>query len=164
LRQKFVILPEGNFLYYLISKLNINPWEKSLYYAKIGSGYGGKEMKKRITIEKAYITEEKLMLETNETITELVPGEQILVDSDHYSFIYLMEDMDDYTYIILHEQIWPLLKTAEEKKLPVWITFNEEQKELNNFHDEFNYVLTNIKGNSNYGKEMVTKVESIFLT
>jgi hypothetical protein len=123
-----------------------------------------KMMKKRITIEKAYITEEKLMLETNETITELVPGEQILVDSDHYSFIYLMEDMDDYTYIILHEQIWPLLKTAEEKKLPVWITFNEEQKELNNFHDEFNYVLTNIKGNSNYGKEMVTKVESIFLT
>lgn len=135
-----------------------------MYYAKIGSGYGGKEMKKRIRIEKAYITEEKLMLETNETITELVPGEQILVDSDHYSFIYLMEDMDDYTYIILHEQIWPLLKTAEEKKLPVWITFNEEQKELNNFHDEFNYVLTNIKGNSNYGKEMVTKVESIFLT
>ncbi|MFL6562385.1 MAG: hypothetical protein ACJ8MO_40575 [Bacillus sp. (in: firmicutes)] len=44
------------------------------------------------------------------------------------------------------------------------MTFNEEQKELNNFHDEFNYVLTNIKGNSNYGKEMVTKVESIFLT
>lgn len=121
-------------------------------------------MKKRIRIEKAYIANEKLMLETNETITELVPGEQILVDSDQYSFIYLMEDKDDYTYIILDEQIWPLLKMAEEKELSVWITFNEEQKELNNFLDEFNYVLTNIKGNSNYGKEMVTKVESIFLT
>ncbi|MEH7307926.1 hypothetical protein V7137_22950, partial [Neobacillus drentensis] len=75
-----------------------------------------------------------------------------------------MEDKDDYTYIVLHQQIWPLLKTAEENKLSVWVTFNEGQKELINFHEEFNYVLTNIKGNSNYGKEMVTKVESIFLT
>jgi len=121
-------------------------------------------MKKRIMIEKSYIIEEKLMLETNESILELVPGEQILVDSDQFSFIYLMEDKDDYTYIVLHEQIWPNLKIANEKKLPVWVTFNDEKKELENFQDEFNYVLTNISGNSNYGKEMVTKVERIFLT
>lgn len=121
-------------------------------------------MKKRMIIEKSYIIEEKLMLETNESILELVPGEQILVDSDQFSFIYLMEDKDDYTYIVLHEQIWPHLKIANEKKLPVWVTFNEEKKELENFLDEFDYVLTNITGNSNYGKEMVTKVERIFLT
>jgi hypothetical protein len=125
---------------------------------------GGKEMKKNIAILKAYIKEEKLMLETNEPILELVPGEQILVDSAQYSFIYLMEDKNDYTYIVLHEQIWPLLKNAQENKLPVWVTFNDEQKELINFHDEFDYLLTNIKGNSNYGKELVTKVEGIFLT
>jgi Family of unknown function (UPF0738) len=124
---------------------------------------GGKEMKKSITILKDYIIEDKLFLETNEPINEMVPGEQILVDSDQYTFIYLMEDKDDYTYIVLHEQIWPLLKKAQEKKLPVWVTFNEEQKELINFHDEFEYVLSNIKGNSNYGKELVTKVEGIFL-
>jgi hypothetical protein len=121
-------------------------------------------MKKSITILKDYIIEDKLFLETNEPINEMVPGEQILVDSDQYSFIYLMEDKDDYTYIVLHEQIWPLIKKAQEKKLPVWVTFNEEQKELINFHDEFEYVLSNIKGNSNYGKELVTKVEGIFLT
>jgi hypothetical protein len=125
---------------------------------------GGIEMKKRITIEKAYIIDEKLMLETNETIDELVPGEQILVDSDQFSFIYLMEDKDDYTYLVLNEQIWPFLKTVREKEFQVWVTFNEVNKELSDFHDEFNYVLTNIKGNSNYGKEMVTKVEEIFLT
>jgi hypothetical protein len=125
---------------------------------------GGIEMKKNIAILKAYIKEDKLMLETNEPILELVPGEQILVDSAQYSFIYLMEDKNDYTYIVLHEQIWPLLKNAQENKLPVWATFNDEQKELINFHDEFDYLLTNIKGNSNYGKELVTKVEGIFLT
>jgi hypothetical protein len=124
---------------------------------------GGIEMRKRITIQEGYIALDKLFLQTNETIMELVPGEQILVDSGHYSFIYLMEDKDDYTYIVLHEQIWPLIKTAQEKKLPIWVTFNDEKKELINFHDEFNYVLTNIKGNSNYGEELVTKVESIFL-
>ena len=124
---------------------------------------GGIEMRKRITIQEGYIALDKLFLQTNETIMELVPGEQILVDSGHYSFIYLMEDKDDYTYIVLHEQIWPLIKTAQEKKLPIWVTFNDEKKELINFHDEFNYVLTNIKGNRNYGEELVTKVESIFL-
>jgi hypothetical protein len=125
---------------------------------------GGKEMKKNITILQAYIFEDKLMLETNVPIIELVPEEQILVDSKQYSFIYLMEDKDDYTYVVLHEQIWPLLKTAHEKRLPVWVTFNDEKKELLNFHDEFDYVLSNIKGNSNYGEKMVTKVEGIFLT
>ncbi|MFL6517086.1 MAG: hypothetical protein ACJ8GL_03315, partial [Bacillus sp. (in: firmicutes)] len=122
------------------------------------------EMKKNIAILKAYIKEDKLMLETNEPILELVPGEQILVDSAQYSFIYLMEDKNDYTYIVLHEQIWPLLKNAQEKKLPVWVSFNDEQKELINFHDELDYLLTNIKGNSNYGKELVAKVEGIFLS
>lgn len=121
-------------------------------------------MKKNIIILKAYILEDKLLLETNEPIIDLVPEEQILVDSDQYSFIYLMEDKDDYTYIVLQEQIWPLLKSAHEKRLPVCVTFNDEQKELLNFHDEFDYVLSNIKGNSNYGKELVTKVEGIFLT
>ncbi|WML27791.1 hypothetical protein [Neobacillus sp. OS1-33] len=121
-------------------------------------------MKKNITILKAYILEDKLMLETNESIIDLVPEEQILVDSIQYSFIYLMEDKNDYTYIVLHEQIWPLLNNAYEKRLPVWISFNDEQKELVNFHEEFDYVLSNIKGNSNYGKELVSKVERIFLT
>lgn len=119
-------------------------------------------MKKRITILNAIITEEKLLLETNESINGMVPSEQILVDSDHFSFIYLMEQQDDYTYIVLPEQIWPLLKEALDKKLPVWLGINENQLEMNRFHDEFEYVIQNIKGNSNYGSEMVTKVESLF--
>ena len=123
---------------------------------------GGRTMKKRITILNAIITEEKLLLETNETINGLVPCEQILVDSDHYSFIYLMEQQEDYTYIVLPEQIWAYLKQALEEKMPAWISTTEQQIELINFHDELDYVINNIKGNSNYGSEMVTKVESLF--
>lgn len=123
---------------------------------------GGRTMKKRITILNAIITEEKLLLETNEPINGLIPSEQILVDSDQYSFIYLMENQEDYTYIVLPEQIWPSLKEVLEKNLPVWIHSNGDHIELSSFHDEFDYVINNIKGNSNYGTEMVTKVESLF--
>lgn len=119
-------------------------------------------MKKSITILQSKIIENKLLLETSEPIIGLVPGEQILVDSDRYAFIYIMEDKDDYTYIVLHEQIWPILKNAQEQKIPVWVTCNDQQIELINFHDELEYVVTNIKGNSNYGEELVTKVEDIF--
>ncbi|MBO0962603.1 hypothetical protein J1P26_23180 [Neobacillus sp. MM2021_6] len=119
-------------------------------------------MQKRITILKANMQESKLLLESNEPINGLVPGEQILVDSDHYSFIYLMENQEDYTYIVLPEELWSSLKAANEQGIPVCLLFEGEQIELLNFHDELEYVISNIKGNSNYGNEMVTRVDRIF--
>ncbi|MBT2653878.1 hypothetical protein J7E81_01280 [Bacillus sp. ISL-18] len=121
-------------------------------------------MKKKIIIQTAVLTDSKLILETDESINGLIPGEQILVDSDHSAFIYLMEDQEDYTYIVLSEDLWSYLKTANEQKLSVLVSSNKEQIELINFHDELEYILSNIKGNSNYGDELVTKVERLFLS
>ncbi len=125
---------------------------------------GGLIMKKKIIIQTAIVTDHKLILETDESITGLIPSEQILVDSDNSAFIYLLEDQEDYTYIVLAEDLWSYLKTANELKLPVLVKSNQEQIELINFHDELEYILSNIKGNSNYGDEFVTKVEGFFLT
>ncbi|WP_066368587.1 hypothetical protein [Neobacillus fumarioli] len=119
-------------------------------------------MKRRIKIIDAKCNENRLFLRVEDDINGLIPAEQILVDSDHFSFIYLMEDQDDYTYIDMPEQIWPQLKTALVKKLPVWIGKDNQEIELCAFTDELEYVLGNIKGNSNYGQEMVEKAESIF--
>lgn len=119
-------------------------------------------MKRRIKAINANISENRLLLEAEEDITGLIPGEQVLVDSDHYSFIYLMEDKEDYTYIDLPEQIWPQLKIALEGKFSVWIGKEHQEIELLHFFDELDYVIANIKGNSNYGQEMVKKVEVIF--
>jgi hypothetical protein len=119
-------------------------------------------MKRRVKVIKATISENRLQLEAADRIDGLIPGEQILVDSDNFSFIYLMEDQEDYTYIDLPEQIWPQLKTALEKKLPVWIGKEQHEIEMLNFAVELDYVIGNIKGNSNYGQEMVKKVEGIF--
>ncbi|WP_160720823.1 hypothetical protein [Bacillus sp. USDA818B3_A] len=119
-------------------------------------------MKQKIIIETAAISGHTLLLTTDHSINGLIPAEQILVDSDNHTFIYLMEDQEDYTYIVLPESIWPSLKTASTQKLQVHIRANEEQIELKNFNDEFEYILSNIKGNSNYGDKLVTKVEEFF--
>ncbi|MFJ5760126.1 hypothetical protein ACIQAA_13550 [Neobacillus sp. NPDC093182] len=119
-------------------------------------------MNKRILISKADITNNKVRLQANEPITGLTPAEQILVDSKQFSFVYLMENQEGYTYIDIPEPIWPLLKDTLTKHIPVWIHFEEEELELTNFNEEFVELINNIRGNSNYGEEMVTKVEGIF--
>jgi hypothetical protein len=118
--------------------------------------------KKRITVEKADITANKLLIIGDETLKDLQPAGQILVDSDNFSFIYLMEGQVEYTYIVLPEGIWPILKKALDEALPVYITYEDVHIQLSDFLEELDYVISNIKGNSNYGKEMVAKVEEIF--
>ncbi|MDQ1004102.1 hypothetical protein QFZ28_004502 [Neobacillus niacini] len=119
-------------------------------------------MNKKLLITKANISNKKLRLQANEPITGLTQAEQILVDSKQFSFIYLMENQEGYTYIEIPEPIWPLLKESLTKQIPVWIHFNEEEMELTNFNEELVEVINNIRGNSNYGEEMVTKVEGVF--
>jgi hypothetical protein len=121
-----------------------------------------KIMNKKILITKANISNKKLRLQTIEPITGLTPAEQILVDSKQFSFIYLMENLEGYTYIDIPEPIWPLLKESLTKQIPVWIYFDEEELELTNFTEELVEVINNIRGNSNYGEEMVTKVGGVF--
>jgi hypothetical protein len=119
-------------------------------------------MKNKITIVKATISESRLQLLADQSISGLIPSEQILADSKQYSFIYLMENQEDYTYIDIPEQNWPLLKVSLEEQIPVWIYFKDEYMELKNFHEELNDLIGNIRGNSNYGEKMVRKVESVF--
>jgi hypothetical protein len=121
-----------------------------------------KMMNKRILISTANISNNKLQLQASEPITGLTQTEQILVDSKKFSFVYLMENQEGYTYIDIPEPIWPLLKETVTKQIPVWIHFDDEELELTNFNEELVEVINNIRGNSNYGEEMVTKVEEIF--
>jgi hypothetical protein len=123
---------------------------------------GGKKMNKKITIKEAMISKNKLLLLADDSISGLIPTEQILVDSKHFSFVYLMENQEGYTYIDIPEPIWPLLKRLLVEQTPVWIRFRDEELELSNFYEELIDLLNNIKGNSNYGEEMVAKVEGIF--
>lgn len=119
-------------------------------------------MKRKIEITNAELTNNNLLLQANQSINELTPGEQILVDSENFSFIYLMEDQHDYIYIVIPEDFWPQLKVMLDRQVPVWIHDEDTKKELTNFYEELDYIVSNIRGNSNYGVQMVTKVEETF--
>lgn len=119
-------------------------------------------MQKRITIQSAHVNDNKLILTTSEEIYGLIPGEHMLSDSDHFSFIYLMEKDEEYTYIIIPETFWPIVKESMSLSVPTILIDNHSEIELTLFQEEVEYLISNIKGNGNYGDEMVKKVESLF--
>lgn len=108
---------------------------------------------------------EELLLRVEEgtSISAMKPMGQMLVDSDHLSFIYVVDMQDDYTYISIPEGTWPELKKALDQHADVYISDQKERLLLTEFHEELSYLIENIKGNSNYGERMVEKVEALFL-
>ncbi|ALC91841.1 hypothetical protein AM500_20150 [Bacillus sp. FJAT-18017] len=119
-------------------------------------------MKTKLTVTNAKLNQEELVLETAEGIEGLLPRGQMLVDSDNLSFIYLMEKDEEYIYISLPEQLWGELKQGFGQQLKVYLQFEGSRVEMENFYSELEYLIENIKGNGNYGDEMVSRVESIF--
>jgi len=119
-------------------------------------------MKRKIDISQAKIVDGTLYLYASDSLSHLKPAGQILVDSEQTSFIYLMETPEDYTYVVLPESLWPILKEGLEGQSSVWIKNDTEQIELTDFYEELAYVIQNIQGNSNYGENMVQKTEEYF--
>ncbi|MCQ6274297.1 hypothetical protein JMM81_04810 [Bacillus sp. V3B] len=122
-------------------------------------------MNERLIIKNALIkndTELQLEIDSSHKLIDLRASGQILVDSDGFSFIYLLENDNTYTYISIPETVWHDLKTAVSNNLPVIVTNGSDQILLTGFQEELTYLVENIKGNSNYGEEMVNKVEAVF--
>ncbi|WP_230498831.1 hypothetical protein [Pseudoneobacillus rhizosphaerae] len=121
-------------------------------------------MKKMMPVMSAVIENETLMLKVDETnsLVDVIPKEQMLVDSDQFSFVYILEINEEYTYLVLTAEIWQILKEAVNQSLSVVLTNHKDSLTLPMFNEELNYLIENIKGNSNYGEEMVEKVESTF--
>lgn len=120
--------------------------------------------------DKIYITnanyeiskELRLQVDSNANLSQLKPTGQMLVDSDNFSFIYLVERDSEYSYIVCKDEFWPGFKKAIEEDVPVYLTNGIEKCELSGFLEELSYLIENIKGNSNYGEKMVAKVEENF--
>ncbi|WP_053361904.1 hypothetical protein [Bacillus sp. FJAT-27251] len=121
-------------------------------------------MKKRVLIDLAEIKNEELLLYAAEPVAigEMKPVGQILVDSDQLSFIYLAEQDGDYTYITIPDSVWTSVKTALDANFEAYAVHGEYRLHLQGFKEEMDYVVENIKGNSNYGEKMVDRVEAVF--
>ncbi len=122
-------------------------------------------MRKIVKFNKTTFEEGTLLLHTQQG--ELLKGtaavSQIIADSDHFAFVYLAENEDEFIYLYLEECIWKDLKKALHENLSVVAKSDHYQLELSDFQEELGYLIDNIEGNGNYGEEMVNKVESVFI-
>jgi|UPI00065DDD14 hypothetical protein len=125
---------------------------------------GRQKMRKKIHFTKSEWDGKNLILKTDqkETFPALKASGQMIVDSDQFAFIYLAEDKDEYIYLYIHEPVWADLHKALQTDAAVKADIEGEILELTQFSDELSYLIHNIEGNSNYGEEMVAKVESVF--
>ncbi len=121
-------------------------------------------MQKRIEIQNASLTEDALRLKCGEDLSgaERKASGQMLVDSDHFAFVYILESADSFEYVIIKEHIWPDLKEALDQRKPAVLEAGGKTVELSELHEELDYLLENIKDNANYG-DMEEKVKSVFL-
>ncbi|KAA6453290.1 hypothetical protein VSK91_15280 [Bacillus swezeyi] len=121
-------------------------------------------MQNRIEITEADLRDDRLILtsEINDG-AERKPAGRMLADSDHFAFVYILEQGESFQYVILNDSIWPDVKAAFDQKLPVFLTTGNQQLELSGFHDELAYLVENIKDNANYGEEMEERVKRVFL-
>ncbi len=121
-------------------------------------------MNNKINITNIEINNNELLLKTEShlDIQVLKLMQQMLVDSDNLSFIYIVDYNEVYTYIPIPESMWPELKKALDVHAHVFLNTVDGSILLSNFLEELSYLIENIKGNSNYGDLMVGKVEDIF--
>ena len=109
-----------------------------------------------------YVTEVKFENEVLNVFTEAdvencTAVSQMIVDSDDFSFIYLLDNGVDYVRLHFVSETWEMLERYRNQKIVL-----NETLELNNFYDELNYLISNIEGNNNYGKEFEAKVVETF--
>ncbi len=121
-------------------------------------------MSKKIIVTDAKVEKDELLLftdmETN--MTSLSATGQMLVDSDQLSFIYIVDNEDGYQYVTIPESAWSAIQQGIHGGLEVFLTNASGKLKLESFRGEMEYLIENITGNSNYGEEMVTKVEQVF--
>lgn len=111
----------------------------------------------RIYVNEIKITDDQILCYTEKPTEGLTEAGQVLVDSDNYAFVCLLDDGSSYSYLSFVQETWTMLNDNRDKKLIV-----NDTLELENFFNELDYLLDNIKGNSNYGKEFVAAVEETF--
>ncbi|MEK4030887.1 hypothetical protein MKZ02_20420 [Pseudobacillus sp. FSL P4-0506] len=88
---------------------------------------------------------------------------QMIVDSDQMAFVYLAEEKDEFIYLYIHETAWGDLEKALKEEACLFAAGEDTTLELTGWKEELIYLINNIEGNSNYGEEMVKKVEAVFL-
>lgn len=94
---------------------------------------------------------------------KIIPEGRMLADSDHLSFIYILDVEEDFIYLSFPENVWSDLNHTLQESLPVYLQINQDNRILLvQFQEELKYFIANIRENSNYGEKMVQAVSQCF--
>jgi hypothetical protein len=109
---------------------------------------------------------------TYERITSVeawVPLKRILVDSEQKQFIYVIETQQGWEHIRFPLRVWKTIDQilVQDQDLMLVTSLNEEGEALKSillkdFNREGKELVMNMRGNANYGEEMVDIVEEYF--
>ncbi|KFN01194.1 hypothetical protein D0U04_16105 [Bacillus clarus] len=100
---------------------------------------------------------------TEVEVKELSARNHVLVDSDNLSFLYILENESSFIYVSIPHTCWEAMYDAMKKDKAMYIRVNDVEIELEQLKEEVEYLVGNIEGNANYGEELVTAVEKVFL-
>ncbi|PRO64843.1 hypothetical protein [Alkalicoccus urumqiensis] len=117
-----------------------------------------------ITITKFEEEENKLTAKPDVTLPfqGLTPESHMLVDSDGGAFVYLLAHQEEFIHLRFEDHLWETLNTYRESEPAVFVKTGLSEVELTAFWEELSFLLDNIVGNHNYGKEFVESVERTF--
>jgi hypothetical protein len=119
-----------------------------------------------ITVTSIETKESKLLAKADVSLPfqGLEPEGRMLVDSDGAAFVYLLGHKDEFIHLRFEESTWETIHTYRDTEKPVYVHTGLQPVLLEDFWTEIDFLLDNIEGNHNYGKEFVEKVERIFFT
>jgi len=121
-------------------------------------------MRNTYNIDGFQYVQTNLHFSLNETGKErqFQPVGQVLTDSDDFSFIYIVEEDGQYSYIKFSKNFWPQLVELLKKGQNPYLKIGDLSIELIHFNEELESLIFNIEGNDNYGNDFVSAVESVF--
>ncbi|MFC4353639.1 hypothetical protein ACFO0S_01000 [Chryseomicrobium palamuruense] len=94
----------------------------------------------------------------------MTASSRMITDTDRMSFVYLIENGDQYTYLHFDYKDWGALSLIAKEPGPVFLSDGSHKIELLDFNNELTMLLTNIEGNDNYGQHFIEEVEKTFKT
>ena len=90
------------------------------------------------------------------------PSGKMITDTDAFSFVYLFDEEEGYSYYHFPKAVWPLMADALKMDKDPVLSWNDGDINLTGFKEELTMLIFNIEGNDNYGEEFSSAVELAF--
>ena len=92
----------------------------------------------------------------------IIPSGKMITDSEKMTFVYLIDEEEEYGQLHFEQAVWPLLVDSIKLNADPIVTYNENTVSLDGFIEELTMLIYNIEGNNNYGEAFSSAVELAF--